>query len=182
MDGFKVLCVAGFCLFSAQHSSGLLQVMEIQLYSGKARDFHIWLRVGTLKFGTSFRYLTLVWRTCVCVCVSRQLEYNNLTEVSKGWLYGLLTLQQLHLSHNAISRIKPDAWEFCQKLAELWVYFTLTDTLSLTSLSHHALAQRRTSTTCCVLLSKVVLRLKLIVFWEANIIDVLLGIKVICNI
>uniref|UniRef100_A0A671TA70 Leucine rich repeats and immunoglobulin like domains 3 n=1 Tax=Sinocyclocheilus anshuiensis TaxID=1608454 RepID=A0A671TA70_9TELE len=49
----------------------------------------------------------------------KQLEYNNLTEVSKGWLYGLLTLQQLHLSHNTISRIKPDAWEFCQKLAEL---------------------------------------------------------------
>ncbi len=83
----------------------------------------------------------------VCVFVSRQLEYNNLTEVSKGWLYGLLTLQQLHLSHNTISRIKPDAWEFCQKLAELWVCFTLTDTLFLTSLSHHALAQGRK--TCC---------------------------------
>ena len=52
----------------------------------------------------------------------RQLDYNNLTEVSKGWLYGLLTLQQLHLGHNAISRIRPDAWEFCQKLSELWVH------------------------------------------------------------
>ncbi|MGH0145240.1 UNVERIFIED_CONTAM: hypothetical protein FKN15_043206 [Acipenser sinensis] len=48
-----------------------------------------------------------------------QLDYNNLTEVSKGWLYGLLMLQQLHLSQNAISRIEPDAWEFCQKLSEL---------------------------------------------------------------
>ena len=56
---------------------------------------------------------------CVCVWACRQLDYNNLTEVSKGWLYGLLTLQQLHLGHNAISRIRPDAWEFCQKLGEL---------------------------------------------------------------
>lgn len=55
----------------------------------------------------------------VSVCPCRQLDYNNLTEVSKGWLYGLLTLQQLHLGHNAISRIRPDAWEFCQKLSEL---------------------------------------------------------------
>ncbi|KAL2103032.1 hypothetical protein ACEWY4_002200 [Coilia grayii] len=50
---------------------------------------------------------------------SWQLEYNNLTEVSKGWLYGLLTLQQLHLAHNTVSRIRPDAWEFCQRLNEL---------------------------------------------------------------
>lgn len=56
---------------------------------------------------------------CACVCTHRQLDYNNLTEVSKGWLYGLLTLQQLHLGHNAINRIQPDAWEFCQKLSEL---------------------------------------------------------------
>jgi len=49
----------------------------------------------------------------------RQLDHNNLTEVTKGWLYGLLMLQQLHLSQNAISRISPDAWEFCQKLSEL---------------------------------------------------------------
>lgn len=53
--------------------------------------------------------------------VCRQLDHNNLTEVTKGWLYGLLMLQQLHLSQNAISRISPDAWEFCQKLSELWV-------------------------------------------------------------
>lgn len=65
---------------------------------------------------------TSVFLTCVVwCCVSRQLEYNNLTEVNKGWLYGLRTLQQLHLSHNSISRIKPDSWEFCQKLAQLWV-------------------------------------------------------------
>uniref|UniRef100_A0A3Q4HVF9 Leucine-rich repeats and immunoglobulin-like domains 3 n=1 Tax=Neolamprologus brichardi TaxID=32507 RepID=A0A3Q4HVF9_NEOBR len=47
-----------------------------------------------------------------------QLDYNNLTEVSKGWLYGLLSLQQLHLSHNTISKIKSDAWEPCPKLSE----------------------------------------------------------------
>lgn len=59
----------------------------------------------------------------MCLCVSRQMEYNNLTEVSKGWLYGLSSLQQLHLAHNAISRIKADPWEPCQKLAELYDSF-----------------------------------------------------------
>lgn len=49
------------------------------------------------------------------------MEHNNLTEVSKGWLYGLSSLQRLHLAHNAISRIKADPWEPCQKLAELYV-------------------------------------------------------------
>jgi hypothetical protein len=28
-------------------------------------------------------------------------------------------LRELHLSQNAINRISPDAWEFCQKLSEL---------------------------------------------------------------
>lgn len=51
--------------------------------------------------------------------VYRQLDHNNLTEITKGWLYGLLTLRELHLSQNAISRISADAWEFCQKLSEL---------------------------------------------------------------
>lgn len=49
----------------------------------------------------------------------RELEHNNLTEVNKGWLYGLRTLQQLFVSQNAINKISPDAWEFCQRLAEL---------------------------------------------------------------
>lgn len=49
----------------------------------------------------------------------RELEHNNLTEVNKGWLYGLRTLQQLYVSQNAINRISPDAWEFCQRLSEL---------------------------------------------------------------
>lgn len=85
----------------------------------------------------------------VFVWARRQLDYNNLTEVNKGWLYGLLTLQQLHLTHNAISRIRPDAWEFCQKLAELWVQTVhprpptppvpSTRPLSLPSLHSHTL-------------------------------------------
>ncbi|XP_050810254.1 leucine-rich repeats and immunoglobulin-like domains protein 2 isoform X1 [Gopherus flavomarginatus] len=48
-----------------------------------------------------------------------ELEHNNLTEINKGWLYGLQTLQQLYVSQNAINRISPDAWEFCQRLSEL---------------------------------------------------------------
>lgn len=49
----------------------------------------------------------------------RELEHNNLTEVNKGWLYGLRMLQQLYVSQNAVERISPDAWEFCQRLSEL---------------------------------------------------------------
>lgn len=73
--------------------------------------------VDTWQSTHSTEFLNL--RTFVCLCVYRQLDHNNLTEVTKGWLYGLLMLQQLHLSQNAISRISPDAWEFCQKLSEL---------------------------------------------------------------
>lgn len=51
----------------------------------------------------------------------RELEHNNLTEVNKGWLYGLRMLQQLYVGQNAVERISPDAWEFCQRLSELWV-------------------------------------------------------------
>lgn len=51
----------------------------------------------------------------------REMDHNNLTEVSKGWLYGLQSLQQLHLGYNSISRIQPDIWECCQKLSKLWV-------------------------------------------------------------
>ncbi|XP_021121356.1 leucine-rich repeats and immunoglobulin-like domains protein 2 isoform X2 [Heterocephalus glaber] len=48
-----------------------------------------------------------------------ELEHNNLTRVNKGWLYGLRMLQQLYVSQNAIEKISPDAWEFCQRLSEL---------------------------------------------------------------
>lgn len=47
------------------------------------------------------------------------LDYNNLTEVNSGSLYGLTSLQQLFLSNNSIARINPDGWKFCQKLREL---------------------------------------------------------------
>lgn len=47
------------------------------------------------------------------------LEYNNLTEVNSGSLYGLSSLTQLFLSNNSIARINPDGWKFCQRLREL---------------------------------------------------------------
>uniref|UniRef100_A0A7N6ABB0 Ig-like domain-containing protein n=1 Tax=Anabas testudineus TaxID=64144 RepID=A0A7N6ABB0_ANATE len=50
-----------------------------------------------------------------------ELEHNNLTEVNKGWLYGLRMLRVLRVSQNAVGIIRPDAWEFCQKLEELCV-------------------------------------------------------------
>lgn len=49
----------------------------------------------------------------------RELEHNNLTEVNKGWLYGLRMLRVLRLNQNTVGIIRPDAWEFCQKLEEL---------------------------------------------------------------
>lgn len=49
----------------------------------------------------------------------RHLDYNSLTEVNSGSLYGLTSLQQLFLSNNSIARINPDGWKFCQKLREL---------------------------------------------------------------
>lgn len=48
-----------------------------------------------------------------------ELEHNNLTEVNKGWLYGLRMLRVLRLNQNTVGIIRPDAWEFCQKLEEL---------------------------------------------------------------
>ncbi|KAI4826379.1 hypothetical protein KUCAC02_029827 [Chaenocephalus aceratus] len=47
------------------------------------------------------------------------LDYNSLTEVNSGSLYGLSSLQQLFLGNNSIARINPDGWKFCQKLREL---------------------------------------------------------------
>lgn len=49
----------------------------------------------------------------------RQLDNNNVTIVTKAWLYGLNAMQQLSLSYNRISVIDKDAWEFCQQLSEL---------------------------------------------------------------
>uniref|UniRef100_A0A8C3N1Y6 Uncharacterized protein n=1 Tax=Geospiza parvula TaxID=87175 RepID=A0A8C3N1Y6_GEOPR len=66
----------------------------------------------------SLKSLKMQRNGIICL-VMEELEHNNLTEVNKGWLYGLRTLQQLYVSQNAITRISPDAWEFCQRLAEL---------------------------------------------------------------
>uniref|UniRef100_A0A8C7J296 Leucine rich repeats and immunoglobulin like domains 2 n=1 Tax=Oncorhynchus kisutch TaxID=8019 RepID=A0A8C7J296_ONCKI len=52
-----------------------------------------------------------------------ELEHNNLTEVNKGWLYGLHMLHVLRVNQNTIGIIRPDAWEFCQKLEELDLSF-----------------------------------------------------------
>lgn len=78
-------------------------------------DADLWQSMHAVEFLNLMSFICLY----VFVCVCRQLDHNNLTEVTKGWLYGLLMLQQLHLSQNAINRISPDAWEFCQKLSEL---------------------------------------------------------------
>lgn len=59
------------------------------------------------------RYIYLTFVSC------SHLDYNNLTEVNSGSLYGLTSLQQLFLSNNSIARINPDGWKFCQKLREL---------------------------------------------------------------
>jgi hypothetical protein len=49
----------------------------------------------------------------------RQLDYNNITSITKGWLYGLSSLLQLTLANNHIASIEEDGWEFCQLLKEL---------------------------------------------------------------
>lgn len=38
------------------------------------------------------------------------LDQNNLTEVSNTWLFGLRSLEELSLRHNAIVRIAAGAW------------------------------------------------------------------------
>lgn len=60
------------------------------------------------------------------VIVLRQLDDNKITEVSKGWLYGLESLHRLSLSHNLIRKINRNqenqeegGWEFCMHLVEL---------------------------------------------------------------
>lgn len=57
------------------------------------------------------------WDSGVVSC--RHLEYNSLTEVNSGSLYGLTSLQQLFLGNNSIARINADGWKFCQRLREL---------------------------------------------------------------
>jgi len=49
----------------------------------------------------------------------RQLDFNNISSITKGWLYGLSSLHHLTVSSNIISSIEEDGWEFCQQLMEL---------------------------------------------------------------
>lgn len=49
---------------------------------------------------------------------SRHLEDNNLSKISKGWLYGLNSLVYLNISYNRIDQIK-SGWEYCAELEEL---------------------------------------------------------------
>lgn len=60
-----------------------------------------------------------VYACSLCHLFLSELEHNNLTEINKGWLYGLRMLRILRISQNAVGIIRPDAWEFCQKLEEL---------------------------------------------------------------
>jgi Leucine-rich repeat (LRR) protein len=49
----------------------------------------------------------------------RKLDYNNITNVTKGWLYGLSSLKELNLSYNQVKNIDHSGWEFCPDLIEL---------------------------------------------------------------
>ncbi|ERL94810.1 hypothetical protein D910_12084 [Dendroctonus ponderosae] len=49
----------------------------------------------------------------------RMLDKNHINVITKGWLYGLESLKELSLSHNRISQIHDDAWEFCSTLTNL---------------------------------------------------------------
>lgn len=80
--------------------------------------------VGMAKISVLFGNSFSIWPVLlICqfllIFLHSHLEYNSLTEVNSGSLYGLSSLHQLHLSNNSISRINPDGWSFCQKLHEL---------------------------------------------------------------
>lgn len=53
----------------------------------------------------------------------RLLDYNNITTISKGLLFGLSSLTHLSLSQNQIDSVRPDAWEPTKHLKTLWVFF-----------------------------------------------------------
>lgn len=50
-----------------------------------------------------------------------QLDFNLLTKVRKGGLFGLERLQKLTLSHNRIKTIETQSWELCKEIVELLV-------------------------------------------------------------
>lgn len=58
-----------------------------------------------------------------------QLDFNLLTVVRKGGLFGLERLQKLTLSHNRISTIEVQAWDKCKEIVELLVIFSYCDAI-----------------------------------------------------
>jgi hypothetical protein len=48
-----------------------------------------------------------------------QLDYNNITNVTSDWLFGLSALRQLSLTHNRITAIQQDGWKFTKHLSKL---------------------------------------------------------------
>jgi len=50
-----------------------------------------------------------------------QLDFNLLTTIKHGGLFGLNHLQKLTLSHNRISEIEPQAWNICREIIEMSV-------------------------------------------------------------
>ncbi|KAK8735942.1 hypothetical protein OTU49_005133, partial [Cherax quadricarinatus] len=47
------------------------------------------------------------------------LDYNNITTVYAGWLFGLRSLAHLSLSYNQIDSIRPNAWQSTEQLISL---------------------------------------------------------------
>nr|CAD7410705.1 unnamed protein product [Timema poppensis] len=64
------------------------------------------------------------------------LDFNNITTVTKGWLYGLTSLHQLSLSYNSISIIEQDGWEFCQQLVDLDLSYNELEAIQRGTLQH----------------------------------------------
>lgn len=75
--------------------------------------FLVCLNCEFCKFFCVHTKVFFLWDIC------RILDYNEIEEISKGWLYGLSSLRELSLSNNNINQIVTDAWEFCQKLEDL---------------------------------------------------------------
>lgn len=71
----------------------------------------------TLSLFQRSRY---VYVLTVLFVFCRYLDSNFISEVTKGWLYGLNSLHQLFLSYNKIQTLDT-VWEFCLELGELYV-------------------------------------------------------------
>lgn len=101
-----------------------LEVLKLQRNSiSKLTDGAFWdLAKMKALYGrerTNSRKTLVIYSVNLTFVSCSHLDYNNLTEVNGGSLYGLTSLQQLFLSNNSIARINPDGWKFCQKLREL---------------------------------------------------------------